>query len=865
MGWRGSCNTLPATKINLRKKSLQKNQKKKKSVRISELKNKKTEEKMKKTKRRLKTVSFFLFLIFTISGIYASEWISFDGTTTQAPPIITVLSSDNTSTVINIHISGALMDEKVVDDTTYHLLKFKDYATRQDVGKPALPAIHDLVGIPASAAVTITVQDSSIFQGYSGYKIYPYQESKNSPADTFYIDTEFYETDNFYPADKVDVGAPAILRDVRVGKFSLYPMIYNPVQDSLIVYYDITIRLDYSGRDSRNVLVNSRNNVSPAFDDLYQNSIVNYDFLNHTRNELANGYLIITPTEYADMIQPLADWKIQKGIPTEIVIISPDCETTDVKDIIIQHYNSDNIEYVLLVGNEIDIPLYEDYIHYVQYNDPSGSDYWYSLISGDDDYADLFIGRLSAENLANVTTQVNKILDYELSPQNVTSMLLIADDEEPPFPSHPSMDYPFQTSIERAEDILEDYNMNVITCYGAAAPQGDGADNQTIFDNFGSVGIVNYCGHGSGWFPPVATSNNNCWIDWAENDDFTINDASSLENTSYPIVLSISCWNGIIDADEDRISLAEAFLWNENGGASGCLASTRSAMFASSYDFEQKLFKGAFFNDYNEIGLNIEWSKNNIINQWGEIGLSDARCFHWFGDPQMSIYTDTPQEFIVAYSDSLIISPGTKQVTITVTDEDDDFVEGAVVCLYKDSEMYYRGLTTTYGQASFTLDVLDSSEGRLKVTVTKDNFIPNIGEIEIHFPPLAPENLYIVNDEPNLILSWTPVNEDIVGNSEIITNYRIYRNHSDPYFIPTLSDLLSTAIDTTFTDWGVMYNYSKAFYKVSAVSFLPESERKSEGKNYSISESENLTRKIKLESSPISKSFNKTSHLKKQN
>ena len=231
----------------------------------------------------------------------------------------------------------------------------------------------------------------------------------------------------------------------------------------------------------------------------------------------------------------------------------------------------------------------------------------------------------------------------------------------------------------------------------------------------------------------------------------------------------------------------------------------------------------------------------------------------------MQIWTDTPQEFTAVYSDTLIISPGTKQVMITVKDEDNDFVEGAVVCLYKGSEIYFRDLTTTYGQASFTIDVLDSSEGRLKVTVTKDNFIPNIGEIEIHFPPLAPENLYIVNDEPNLILSWTPVTEDIVGNSETITNYRIYRNHSDPYFIPTLNDLLSTAIDTTFTDWGVMYNYSKAFYKVTAVSFLPESDRKLEGKNLFISESENLSDKINIESSPISKSLNKTSHFDKNN
>ena len=825
---------------------------------------------VKKAKRRLKTVSIFLMLILTVSGSYASEWLSFDGTTMQAPPTITVLSHDNTSTVINVHIPGAFVNEKVVDDTTYHLFEFMDYAMIQDVGKPALPAIYDLVGIPATASVSISVQDSSTFHGYSDYKIYPYQQPQegNAPASSFYKDNEFYQTDEFYPSKKVEAGTPAILRDVRVSKFSLFPMIYNPVQDSLIVYWNIRIRLDYSGRDTRNILINSRTNVSPAFDDLYQNSIVNYDFLNLTRDELANGYLIITPTEYADMIQPLADWKTQKGIPTEIEIVSPGCDTTDVKDLIIQHYNSDNIEYVLLVGNEFDIPLYILDQHYIANNTPLANDYWYSILSGDDDYADVFIRRISAEDTTNVIAQVNKIFDYELNPVNVTNMLLISDNDSYPIPPY-TFNYPFQTSIERTQDILEDNNMNVITCYGADPPQGDGAVNQNIIDNIeatGSVGIVNYCGHGSGWFPNASvTTENNCWLNWTEDDDdFSIINAGDLENTFCPVVFSISCWNGIIDAEGDRVSLAEAFLWNENGGASGCLASSRSSIFAANYDFEKKLFKGAFTYDFNEIGLIIEWAKNNIINQWEEIGLSDARCYHWFGDPQMQIWTDNPQEFTVAYSDSLIISPGTKQVTITVKDEDNDFVEGAIVCLHKDSEMYFRNLTSTYGQANFTITVEDSSEGRVKVTVTKDNFIPNLGEIEIHFPPLAPENLYIINDEPNLILSWTPVTEDIVGNYETITNYRIYRNHSDPYFIPTLSDLLSTAIDTTFTDWGVMYNYSKAFYKVTSVSFLPETERKLEVKNLSISKSENLSEEKKLESSPISKSFNKTSHLEKK-
>ena len=80
-----------------------------------------------------------------------------------------------------------------------------------------------------------------------------------------------------------------------------------------------------------------------------------------------------------------------------------------LKTYIEEYYHSHNLTYVLFVGDHQHIPAYLDA--------SSGySDNYYGYIEGDDSYPEVFIGRFSAENQNQVTTQVNRVIQYEQNP-----------------------------------------------------------------------------------------------------------------------------------------------------------------------------------------------------------------------------------------------------------------------------------------------------------------------------------------------------------------------------------------------------------------------------------------------------------------
>ena len=786
---------------------------------------------MKKLVKGVKIVSIFLMLILTISLVYASEWISFDGTDVIAPPYVETLESNSSYTTVRIVIPGAYSEERVKDSQTYKTLRFPEYYTMTNVGEPALPAVTGLIGIPPTAAVSVTVIDSSVVFPFSGLKVYPYQKDQieGTEVDTFYIDNSLYSTDEFYPSKKAEMGIPAIFRDIRVSQLSVYPVIFNPVTDSLIAYRDITVRIDYTGRDDRNILYYQRDSVSPSFYNMYKNLVFNFDFLNITRDDFYKGYLIITLEEYLDEIQLLADWKHQKGIPTTIETVTAGTNYNTIKNIIQQYYDNDQIEFVLLVGDENDISLYNEYT-YNQDFDPIVSDYWYSLLDGTDDLPEISIGRLSPNTNEDVTTMVNKIFAYERYPAagwNVKNLLLVAHKQQNDYSGYYE-DYPYQRCKEEIEDPYSlDYGYNVLSCYGAETPIGDEATNQDVRNLMQNVGIVNYRGHGNGYWPDFGLYYANRWDYWnSDNECFTYMIADTLTNPYFPIIYNVSCLNGLIDSDDDSPCLAESFTRNPNGGAAGSLGPSRASFRNADHYFDQKLFKAPEKqNPIYEMGNIINFAKLCMIlnppdnEHWK--ALANARMFLWFGDPQMPIWTEQPSALNVYHIEE-INEPGPAQVTVTVHDEGDDPLQDALVCLYKDDEFYESGFTNFAGQVSFDLYIETYSEGILKVTATQFNFKPYEGSIEIHFPPCAPENLQIQNSGNAMILTWSPVIEDIAGNPENVDNYWIYYNTEDPY--STSFEPCATPYDTTFTDNIFPLIHNKVFYRVTAESYLSRAE-----------------------------------------
>lgn len=196
----------------------------------------------------------------------------------------------------------------------------------------------------------------------------------------------------------------------------LSPYRYNPVTKTLRFYPDIQVIVNYNqteqGLNEKQFTWND--NVSLS---MRKEMFINHAPLRYTVKDEEGEMLIITHSSFEAEIQSFANWKNQKGIRTKVV--STDDAGTNAQDIknYISSYFSENPNtlYLVLVGDHQQVPAYS-------YGNSGGEQLWsdtyYGQLLGNDHYPELFVGRFSGTNSADIRTQVERTLEYEKSPKS---------------------------------------------------------------------------------------------------------------------------------------------------------------------------------------------------------------------------------------------------------------------------------------------------------------------------------------------------------------------------------------------------------------------------------------------------------------
>jgi uncharacterized repeat protein (TIGR01451 family) len=658
---------------------------------------------------------------------------------------VAVMEKDGGSIVIDIGITDVLEEQLEAAGETFQALTVEGYAYTSEVGKPQLPAVRETIGIPDGATVQATVLDAS-YTARTGYKVYPVQEPEvdsGEPTD-FAIDAQFYSQDAFYPAQIVEVGSPAVWRDVSVVDLQVNPVTFNPATGELRVYDRIQVQLDYSGG------VDAPKTVEPQFASMYRSTILNYDMLGIAEANLdfdstpATDTTVVTPdgleldgSPYVTSVKILSlrhssvstfstlrtllDWHKESGLPYDSYYYSGTPTAAGVKSFIDSYYSSHpELLYVLLVG---DI----DYIPWQSSWNGQPGDYWYACLTGGatpDLYPEVAVGRLTVESDAELQQQIDKILEYETSPPAgswVDRALLVAHKENAPGK--------YQGAKEEIRTATYSDSPIFYTAYGAAAAQGgDDATNADVSTaiNTSHRGIVNYRGHGS----PGSPSPRPWGIYWGSNwntsnEEYRTTQAAALTNGDYtPVVFSISCLNNALDNTAE--CLGEAFVKHDDG-AVAFLGASRPSYTVPNHEFDKDLFD-AFGNEgiYN-IGWILNDANSELVNRYGSgsVYTDNARMYLWLGDPAMELRTAGTRYMTATY-------PATIQNSITVTVKDTASnlpLANALVCLSKGGDIYTWSYTSGSGQATFVIS--PSSDGSMKVTVTKHNYYPHQGTTTI--------------------------------------------------------------------------------------------------------------------------------------
>jgi hypothetical protein len=645
-------------------------------------------------------------------GLALAEWIDLGG---GDPVAVQVLQDDASRTVLEITVGGFEAEPVVIDGASYYAIGLPREGRAMEPGLPELPNVRRSLIIPDDRDMLVTVLESK-FVDFADMPVAP---SKGhilrtvDPATVPHTFSAFYGGQGTYPATIVEHDDPYILRDHRGMVVDANVFQYDAGRRTLRVYTRLVIEITPAGPSRINVLERRQptTTVDPQFAGLYRSHFLNAAAgTRYTPVEEAGGMLIIAYDAYASYMQPLVEWKNQKGLPTRLVTLSEVGSTyTQIFAYIQNAYQTEDLAYVLLVGDGQHVPKYG-----------TDSDPAYALVAGSDSYPDLFIGRFSAEAPEHVQTQVARTIAYERdTPAGDPSRWLqsgtgIASNQGDGIGHFGEIDYEHMDFMRT--DLLGYGYSGIDQIYD---PTGTAAMVSTALN--GGRSIVNYCGHGS------QTS-------WGSTGFNTANVNALTNDGRLPFIFSVACNNGTFT---NATCFAEAWLRAQhNGQPTGAIA-TYMSYISQSWDppmyaedeavdllvaDEKRTVGGLWFNGSCE-----------MIDATGATGATEFRNWMIFGDPSLAVRTKTAASMEASHAGVLLI--GMDQYVVDLPG-----VPGAQCALYGDGVLYGAATADAAGHAVITMAAPPTSPMTMTLTVTAYNKATVVASI----PVLPPDGPYLV-------------------------------------------------------------------------------------------------------------------------
>jgi len=404
--------------------------------------------------------------------------------------------------------------------------------------------------------------------------------------------------------------------------------------------------------------------------------------LNEYKNNFINpihstdyDMVIIAPSQYSGVLQPLIDHKNSRDIQTfletteEIYIEYSGRDNAEkIKYFIKEAYDEYTIRFVLLVGGASQIPsrythIYFEYdyqdewvflsdLYYADIydkewefsswdtneNDVFAEYNWYGNTDEVDLYPDVYLGRLACVNTNEVTTCVNKIITYETTEAYTqdwfTDIVTIGGDS--------------LLGDEQHIDEGEYVNEEVITILDGFIPTRIWASNGMLNDASNIQDAIN---NGAGFVFFNGHGNTNVWAthphespEWIPPGSYTNTHLTSLSNgNELPIVISDACYHCQYDVASDCFGWT--FVTNPDGG---CIAFLGATDIDVSYGGVEIITKGIeklcldistnFMEGDTTFGELWAHGINTYINDnMDEIDYITVEEFQPFGDPSLAI------------------------------------------------------------------------------------------------------------------------------------------------------------------------------------------------------------------------------------
>lgn len=609
------------------------------------------------------------------------------------------------------------------DGVLYTTVRYEDFRLNHSEGHPELPiqSIHLLVPVE-NANFTVTIDSCESEEFTLLHPIYPVQSpirgdslAVNNP---FVIpDAEIYNSTK-YPLSVSSVERDGYFDgDKHIVTVSVWPIDYNPRVNKVKFYRRITFTIHYGGL-TRGVSMNSimkpihRHSESSESLEILRKTIANKDAIaplmtkSGSQNIFQNSferigtvstipyyeYCVITSRQLAPAFRRLIGWKRMKGLNAGVIAIEDILDNPNLTGDTISNINDDagklrqylmgaytaGTKYVLLGGNTTIIPA--------RYRTGTGTgyNYWLESIPTDSYYGDLnsnwdtdgdwlygemndvldfwpelYVGRILCTSHKEIGQYVNKLIRYELNPQNadfsyVKNAFYTQSDQLQDIRQAQVMAEAWGDTIFTKQTIFEELPSS--KDIAPTFPTG----KQVIDEINTGYGWISLHGHGNPQRVTVSSSgyDGKPGSYLAAYDDFDTTEIGdsweNLNNINRPsIVYSNSCTNMPIDefnVIENTTSVGESFTTGGNYGGLAFLGHTRLCYIREGGELYKEFIKTIRGGEFR-VGVAEAMSKGKYVNL--DYWYRYECCSHnLLGCPEFSMWTDVPARIDSIYVDS---------------------------------------------------------------------------------------------------------------------------------------------------------------------------------------------------------------------
>ncbi len=681
----------------------------------------------------IKYTLMFILLVFSSLSYSQTTILNLDNSKTSA----TVVHDDMQYFTALFTYNEIIASDTETSNGSYCEIYIPNTFFIGELGFPKLPASRKLIEIPFGAEVTIkvlsyTLKEYDLEKFGITNKIIPVQPSVRKDQDAemipFELNHEIYGKDKYLEYDIATVDILGVLRNTRMAQLTIAPVSYNPVRNTIKIYNNIEVEISFSPADEElNRYIKS--SVRSLWFEPVQNMLFNNPGSKDlTFNDLTKypvKYLVVAPRMFEADLQPFIEWKTKKGF--EMIVAYTDEIGMDFKSIqqwIHDQYNSATPDdpapsFLLLVGDTPLIPSSTGS------STGKSTDLYYASVDGDY-FPEMYYGRFSANNSAELISQIEKTLYYEqyqfTDPAFLDRATLIAgaDASWNPWIGQPTIKYATGNYYNKSQGYSDVFTY-------LTSPYNGCYDPEKI-----RVGFVNYTAH----------CNETTW----ENPLLTNQSVSNFANYGqYPLVIGNCCLSADFGYQE---CLGESWVRTPGKGAVAYIGSAPNSYWLEDFYWSVGAFPAQGFNngyvptfaetthgaydapfvsDFTSLG-GIVFTGNLAVTEAHVQGynMQSSAQYYWqayniLGDPSLVVYHTQGNLNNVTHSSFFPFGLSVFEVNAE---------PGSYVAISKDGVLLGVALADISGKTVVEVEPV-FSDGIVEIVVTKPQYVPYYAQIPV--------------------------------------------------------------------------------------------------------------------------------------